>query len=206
MKKMLVTFVSVLALVSCSTPKYAYYFDHHDYQAGKKKKEVPATESRVTMQEIMQAIEPLPQDVQQHDQGLAVASVRKEIYSSKATTPVTDEVAPLTISKDKKRELGRQVKSAIKDYKKQAHNNAQAAGGDKNQLIALLLAIFLGALGIHRFYLGHTGTALLQVLLFVLGLFLLFPLYALALWVLIDIILIAIGKLTPKGGSYNPEL
>jgi len=43
MKKYLLLIASVLLLASCSTPKYAYYFDHYDYNSGKKKVETPET-------------------------------------------------------------------------------------------------------------------------------------------------------------------
>lgn len=62
-----------------------------------------------------------------------------------------------------------------------------------SQLIALILAIFLGTLGVHRFYLGYTGIGLLMLFTGgVLGI----------LWI-IDIIRIAIGDLQPKDGSYD---
>ena len=37
MKKYLLLIASVLLLAACSSPKYAYYFDHYDYNSGKKK-------------------------------------------------------------------------------------------------------------------------------------------------------------------------
>src|SRR5688572_23363673 len=43
MKKYLLLITSVLLLASCSSPKYAYYFDHYDYNSGKKKLETPNT-------------------------------------------------------------------------------------------------------------------------------------------------------------------
>ena len=36
MKKYLLLVTSVLMLAACSSPKYAYYFDHYDYNSGKK--------------------------------------------------------------------------------------------------------------------------------------------------------------------------
>ena len=44
MKKHLLLIVSVVFLASCSSPKYAYYFDHYDYNSGKKKVEIPDTQ------------------------------------------------------------------------------------------------------------------------------------------------------------------
>ena len=61
----------------------------------------------------------------------------------------------------------------------------------KNKTTALLLSIFLGGLGIDRFYLGHTGLGILKLLTG--GCFGI-------LW-LIDIILIATGELKPADGS-----
>src|SRR3989337_4578543 len=44
MKKYLLLLASVLLFAACSTPKYAYYFDHYDYNSGKKKIETPKTQ------------------------------------------------------------------------------------------------------------------------------------------------------------------
>lgn len=41
--------------------------------------------------------------------------------------------------------------------------------GPKSRVVAGLLGIFLGALGIHRFYLGYTGIGLLMLLITVAG-------------------------------------
>lgn len=57
------------------------------------------------------------------------------------------------------------------------------AASPKSRLAALLLAIFLGELGIHRFYVGKIGTGLIW--LFTVGFF--------GIGWLVDIILIAAG-------------
>ena len=52
---------------------------------------------------------------------------------------------------------------------------------DKTWLTALLLSIFLGGLGVDRFYMGHVGLGVLKLIL--MGGF--------GIWWLIDLILIA---------------
>lgn len=99
----------------------------------------------------------------------------------------------------------------------------------KSRLVALLLGIFLGTLGIHNFYLGKVGKGVVQALLTVVGsllcgfglfgimmlefltgpatgqamaLFLIGSLFvsAISIWALVEWILIACGKATDKNG------
>ncbi|NJP92742.1 TM2 domain-containing protein [Nonomuraea sp. FMUSA5-5] len=61
----------------------------------------------------------------------------------------------------------------------------------KSWIVAVLLCFFLGALGVHRFYVGKVGTGLLQLV----------TLGGLGVWVLIDFIMILIGSFTDKQGQ-----
>ena len=63
----------------------------------------------------------------------------------------------------------------------------------KSQLVALLVCIFVGGIGIHRFYLGYIGIGIIQLL--TLGGF--------GIWTLIDLIMIITGDLKPKDGEYE---
>jgi hypothetical protein len=66
-----------------------------------------------------------------------------------------------------------------------------AAGtGTKSWIAALLLCFFLGGLGVHRFYVGKIGTGILMLVTF----------GGLGVWVLIDLIMIAVGKFSDKQG------
>ena len=65
---------------------------------------------------------------------------------------------------------------------------------EKSRTIAALLAFFLGGLGIHRFYLGKSGTGVLQILLsFCFGIG--------CVWALIDLIVILCGNFKDKDGK-----
>ena len=61
----------------------------------------------------------------------------------------------------------------------------------KDWMTALLLSIFLGGLGVDRFYLGYTGLGILKLI----------TCGGLGIWGLIDIILIATGKMKDAQGN-----
>ena len=61
---------------------------------------------------------------------------------------------------------------------------------DKDWLTAVLLSLFVGWLGIDRFYLGYTGLGIAKLL--TLGFF--------GIWALIDLVLIIMGRLPDSNG------
>jgi TM2 domain-containing membrane protein YozV len=61
----------------------------------------------------------------------------------------------------------------------------------KSKTTALILSILLGGIGVDRFYLGYVGLGIVKL---ITG-------GGFGIWWLIDIILIATGKLTAQDGS-----
>ena len=81
------------------------------------------------------------------------------------------------------------------DKKKEELLNRTESSGlttDNTWLVTLLLCLFVGFLGIHRFYVGKLGTGFLQIITF----------GGLGIWVLIDLIMIVMGKFTNKEGNF----
>lgn len=62
----------------------------------------------------------------------------------------------------------------------------------KDWLTTLLLCIFLGGLGVHRFYVGKIGTGFLMM----------FTFGGLGIWTLIDLIMVATSSFKDKKGQY----
>ena len=63
--------------------------------------------------------------------------------------------------------------------------------GKRRFVVAILLSIFVGYLGIDRFYLGYIGLGVLKLL----------TLGGIGIWYLIDMILIASGNLKDADGQ-----
>jgi predicted nucleic acid-binding Zn ribbon protein len=72
---------------------------------------------------------------------------------------------------------------------------AHALDTERKVLPVFLLAFLLGVFGAHRFFVGKTGTAVLQ--LFTLG--------GMGLWVLYDLVVIITGNFTDREGHKITE-
>lgn len=60
----------------------------------------------------------------------------------------------------------------------------------KSRVAFILLGLFLGGLGIHNFYAGYTGRGIAQLLITIFVGWLILPLLAVGLWILIEVIVV----------------
>lgn len=60
----------------------------------------------------------------------------------------------------------------------------------KSRVAFILLGLFLGGLGIHNFYAGYSGRGAAQLLIIIFTFWLIFPIFIVGIWVIIEIIAI----------------
>jgi len=192
MKNNLVLLLAVIFFGSCA-PKYTASFQNYDrtYASQRQNSQVP--NDNIIADDITQTAAPI--SVITKDVAVASTANSPVVFKKEIKVDI-NSVNLKPISKAERRALVKQarneIKTSIKEIKKEASTNA----GGKSQLTAVLLAFFLGIFGIHRFYLGYTGIGIIQLL--TLGGF--------GIWALIDFILILVGDLKPKGGDYEKTL
>jgi len=126
---------------------------------------------------------------------VVVSENQSNTILSNASNKINDKTQ---LSTNEKLVIDSKIKSftknqIIKHQKSNKSKKSSNAEGGKSWLVALLLCIFLGALGIHRFYLGYTGLGVLYLLTGGLC----------GIGVLVDFIMLLVGSLKPKNDDYN---
>jgi len=66
-------------------------------------------------------------------------------------------------------------------------SNVVAGASDKSRVAYILLGVFPGGLGIHNFYAGYIGKAVAQLLITVFTFWLVVPLVAVWIWVIVEV-------------------
>ena len=189
--------IAAASLSSCSRSNYAFNSTAPAQQGSEQAPlaaVVPAdaaTAAVVTMKATAVAA-PAARPVAAPAAKAAVKAVAAAPKAAVATDDVTGTIAKTSLTRAERKVLHHQAKQATASHQA---TKAIKAGG-KSQLIALILALFVGFLGIHRFYLGYTGIGILELLTF--GVF--------GILSLIDLIRIIIGDLKPKDGEYEKTL
>jgi hypothetical protein len=174
MRNYLLLVAVALLFAACSSPRYAYNFDHYDYNSGRK---APAQLQRVAE---AQPVSPLTLD-------------EATLVASSEATPITlTEPTPLApaataaeqgatnlskrykaMTKNEKREFRKEIKSQVKAYVKAIKAGDKGAAEKAVQVMDndLKLAIIFGAVGLTLTLFGTVNEAfwILGVISIVIG-------------------------------------
>jgi len=199
----------LLVLSSCTVEKRAYLSGYHiEWNRSKQnpdRQELANKDNgKTTEQNKIETVERSDNDITTTDNSNSTIVIKGNITASldnsiilPSNKPVSfsNKVNTVTAKTTSASETKTVIANKTTETKKKAEKN-KSAGGGKSQIVALILCIFLGLLGIHRFYLGYTGLGILYLLTF--GLF--------GIGWLIDLILLIIPNgLTPKGKTSYRE-
>jgi hypothetical protein len=142
MKTKLLIVLAIVALASCSTPKYSYKFDYHDYNAGRKEKQA--------MKEV--ASNPGPVEIQPEMLVAEAPATVSPETSSAQIEAAAPKPAPLTMTKAEKKQMVKEFKVAVRKAMKnpksilEKDESTKAMDYDlKMSLIFLIVAIVAGA-------------------------------------------------------------
>jgi hypothetical protein len=85
------------------------------------------------------------------------------------------------------------IRRSLTNYERIHGKRANLLSGEKSWLTTMILCLFLGFIGAHRFYVGKIGTGILMLVLTTTGIS--------VIWAIVDLILIFSGKFTDKEGN-----
>lgn len=147
----------------------------------------------LTSSTIVPIVKPVPSE--------KIAAIAKAIDAAKLDGKITSSELQniATIAKGEKLSLKEKIALKIfgKKIGKKIITTTNTIGSDgKSQVTAFILALLVGGLGIHRFYLGYTWQGIVQLLTF----------GGCGIWAMIDFIRIMTGSLQPKDSEYETTL
>lgn len=119
-------------------------------------------------------------------------------YCQECGTEVKNKEADVCLN------CGVRLKGGINSLTGQLKNSAKSSGSDTNnsKILAAILALFLGGIGLHRFYLGYKEIGFIQLGIFIGGILLFTPIaFISSIWALVDLVQIILGKLNNVNGT-----
>ncbi len=142
MKTKITVLLAIVILASCSAPKYSYYFDHHNYNGGKKQI-APSNEKSLL------SVDPQLMEASVSDE----SHILSEPKTESTEAPVVKKTY-FQMNKSERKTLRHKLKKEIKSYvaekKKNYSEQATNAGMDHD----LKLAIIFGAVGLVALLIG----------------------------------------------------
>lgn len=175
MKKYLFHLAAVILLGACSSPKYTYYFDHYDYNAGKKKTEnhlaaTPADETKQPVSVSNVDVSPLTLD---KEALTASAEESKSIVSNTAKTETASKPVKTykEMTKTERKEFRKEAKQLMKSYikAKKEGDEVKAAAAAQAMDHDLKLAAIFGAVGIVALLIGGDVFWVLGAIALIIG-------------------------------------
>lgn len=147
MKSKIIVLLSLVVLASCSAPRYSYYFDHYNYNAGKK--QPPPVKERATLSIDSQML-------------MASAAEQPLVISKTPSESVTlAKNTYLQMTKMEQKEFRHNLKKEIKTYVK-ANKKAGSVESAKISNAMdhdLKLAAIFGAIGVVGLILNSVSVA-----------------------------------------------
>lgn len=167
MKNIVTLLVSVLLLAACAAPKYTYYFDHYDYNSGKKKAMeekalLTVNPSSITIDESAVVSEsPLKFPVE------AVAA-----SANSTVIPLKNAAAPVIVEKEaiekkytdmtraEKKEFRKTLRAEVKKYikAKKSGEDLKSVADTKAMDYNLKMAIIFGAVALTLSFFGGVNS------------------------------------------------
>ena len=149
MKKVISLVVFVLLTAACSSPKYTYHFDQHDYNSGARAK--------------------LAQTAPPHQNEMPAPIAVEELSASTEVTPQTKSIQPQlksvqtkinALSKEQRAELKRELKAELKKIAKNKNSIDRIDSSEKaNEWdYDLKMAAIFGAIGVVLTALGGVNS------------------------------------------------
>jgi hypothetical protein len=165
MKNISTLLVSVLLLAACSSPRYTYYFDHYDYNSGKKK----ATAEKALLAD--NAVQPSaagavnppsssPLILGAEPLSVSAANNTIAVNPAKTVAPAAAEKKYSAMSKTEKKEFRKTLKTAVKKYMKakKAGDEGASVSATKALDYNLKMAIIFGAVALTLSFFGGTNS------------------------------------------------
>lgn len=166
MRKSLFYVIFACLFAACSAPKYTYYFDHYDYQAGKKAAQASAT--TVPTAHVEEAVEVEIEPLRLDESTLVASADEHHVVISKPkirpSEPVEEvmkvDEAPAKrykdMSRSEKRAFRKEAKQLMRSYieAKKEGNDVKAAEATKMMDNDLKMAAIFGAVGLVALLIG----------------------------------------------------
>jgi len=164
-------------LASCSAPKYSYYFDHYDYNSGKKKANAEKALLATTASAPEAEKSKLTESPLILEENTVVASTENVVATPSVAVPVVDKASVgkkyTDMTRAEKKEFRKEVKTAIKEYAKakRSGDHGAAVAATKAMDYNLKMAIIFGAVALTLSFFGGVNSVfwIISVVTLVIG-------------------------------------